>query len=108
MQVIEAWAGWQASGLLTGPLHDTATAFMLSLTDALHEAGLVRPSCPCVWPWPEGMLPVDHVKQQRSLLETAVTNDMLLDRPLLPAANAAISRRADSTACKLGLTLLTL
>ena len=41
MQVIEAWAGWQASGLLAGPLHDQAVTFMLSLTDALHEAGLV-------------------------------------------------------------------
>ena len=41
MQVIEAWAGWQASGLLSGPLHDQAISFTLTLTDALHEAGLV-------------------------------------------------------------------
>ena len=41
MQVIEAWAGWQASGLLTGPLHDQAMAFMLEVADTLHEAGLV-------------------------------------------------------------------
>ncbi|KAK9833686.1 hypothetical protein WJX74_002741 [Apatococcus lobatus] len=39
--VVEAWAGWQASGLLTGPHHDQALAFMLGLSDALHEAGLL-------------------------------------------------------------------